>query len=370
VLLLELGVLRLEALRGVAHFHRQAAGVLVRGVALARDGQVRRRVLERDARVGRELPRHGRHQQSHEPIPGAQGREREAPGGIVVRGGELQLRPHGPGRGARVVDDRDRVTYQLAHDVAGQRSGGGAAYRRGPPFVGVVLRLIERQRGRARRGRDDVERRTKAPTGGRFARWRVQGREQAPGLILHSLPPGEGRRHLIHAACDRAELLGLVLVESLVVAARGHALERPDDVGERGGESPPVVPEPDAERHEHDHEDHRRLYRRLYRVVADFGGELPHGGDLGLEGGGGRGTGQLLEALAELDHVGLRASCAPPDGDTVGQTGDGDGQKRRGEEPADARHGMGHATATNRERAAAGQERRPHETLAGGWGVL
>src|SRR5439155_285824 len=168
--------------------------------------------------------------------------------------------------------------YQLAHDVAGQRSGGGAAYRRGPPFVGVVLRLIERQRGRARRGRDDVERRTKAPTGGRFARWRVQGREQAPGLILHSLPPGEG--------------------------------------------------------------------------------------------GGGRGTGQLLETLAELDHVGLRASCAPPDGDTVGQTGDGDGQKRRGEEPADARHGMGHATATNRERAAAGQERRPHETLAGGWGVL
>jgi len=48
------------------------------------------------------------------------------------------------------------------------------------------------------------------------------------------------------------------------------------------------------------------------------------------QGGEGRDAGQLLEALAELDHVGLRASCAPPDGDALGQAGDGDGEERRG----------------------------------------
>src|SRR5207253_8943874 len=45
VLVLELGVLRLEALRGVAYLHRQAARMLVRGLALAGNGQVRRGVL-------------------------------------------------------------------------------------------------------------------------------------------------------------------------------------------------------------------------------------------------------------------------------------------------------------------------------------
>src|SRR5690349_4682112 len=83
----------------------------------------------------------------------------------------------------------------------------------------------------------------------------------------------ERRRHLVHAVRNHAELLGLVLIESLVVVTRRHALERPDDVGERGCETPTVVPEPDAEHHEHDHEDHRGLGRRLDRVVADFGGE-------------------------------------------------------------------------------------------------
>src|SRR5207244_5270489 len=75
----------------------------------------------------------------------------------------------------------------------------------------------------------------------------------------------------------------------------------------------------------------------------------------GLEGGRGRDAGQLLEALAQLDHVGLGASRAPPDGAALRQTGDGDGEERRREEPADARNGrrakrrwLGHATATNR----------------------
>src|SRR2546429_1325328 len=52
VLVLELGVLRLEALRGVAHLHRPAARMLVRGLALAGNGQGRRGVLQRDAPVG------------------------------------------------------------------------------------------------------------------------------------------------------------------------------------------------------------------------------------------------------------------------------------------------------------------------------
>src|SRR5256886_1668208 len=94
---------------------------------------------------------------------------------------------------------------------------------------------------------------------------------------------------------------------------------------------------------------------KLPPAVASRGGALPHGHDLGLEGGRGRDAGQLLEALAQLDHVGLGASRAPPDGDALRQTGDGDGEERRGEEPADARNGrranrrwIRHATATNR----------------------
>jgi len=177
---------------------------------------------------------------------------------------------------------------------------------------------------------------------------------------------------VIHAARDHAEFLRLVLVESLVVPARRHSLKRAHDVGERRRQPPAVVPQPDPQRHEDDDEDHGRLHGRLDRVVAHVGGELPHGGDLGLEGGRGRDAGQLLEALAELDHVGLRASCAPPGGDAVGQAGDGDDEERRREEPADARHGrranrhwIGHATATNRGTRAAGQERR-HGDAGGG----
>src|SRR5213078_4480879 len=52
---------------------------------------------------------------------------------------------------------------------------------------------------------------------------RVQRAEQSSGLILHPLPPAERRRHLVDAVRDRAELLGLVLIESLLVATRRSA---------------------------------------------------------------------------------------------------------------------------------------------------
>src|SRR5439155_18298949 len=103
VLVLELGVLRLKSLRGVAHLHRQAARMLVRRLALTSNGQVRRGVLERDARVGGELASHGCDEQAHEPTLGAQRGERQPPGGIDVRRGELQLRPYGPRGGASIV---------------------------------------------------------------------------------------------------------------------------------------------------------------------------------------------------------------------------------------------------------------------------
>src|SRR2546428_76794 len=58
-----LGVRRPEARRGGAPPPGQGPGVLVGGFALAGEGQVRRRVLERDARMGGQPPRHGRDEQ-------------------------------------------------------------------------------------------------------------------------------------------------------------------------------------------------------------------------------------------------------------------------------------------------------------------
>src|SRR5256885_1977280 len=89
--------------------------------------------------------------------------------------------------------------------------------------------------------------------------------------------------------------------------------------------------------------------------AGGWGGGSRRGGGGGRRVGGGRRGARRLEPLAELDHVRLRPSRAPPDGDAVGRARHGDGEERRGEQPADARNGRRanrrwtrHATATNR----------------------
>src|SRR2546426_4962796 len=74
----EHGVLGLEPLGGVAQLDRQAARVPMRGLALARDREVRRRLLQDGAAVPAELPLEERHQQAGEDVLRAQGHEGEA----------------------------------------------------------------------------------------------------------------------------------------------------------------------------------------------------------------------------------------------------------------------------------------------------
>jgi len=256
VLRLQLGVLRLQPLRCAAHFYSQATGVLMGRFALAGDGQVGRGVLERYACVGGQLPRHGRDQQPHQPTLGAQGRKRQPSAGIAVRGGEVQLRPHGSGCGACMVDDGDRVTHQLAHDVARQGSRRGAVYGRRPPFVGVVLRLIERQRRRFGSARDHVERGTEAAPrrSPRAAARSAPSAGARPGpasaRARRAPPPSDSRRtrscRTLRAGSHRA-------VRGSGPPPLAGARPRRGRTGSRGGGGLYHRPTPSAT--EHDHED-------------------------------------------------------------------------------------------------------------------
>src|SRR2546426_12318962 len=74
----EHGVLGLEALGGVAQLDGQAPCVPVCGLALARDREVRRRLLQDGAAVPAEFPLEEGHQQAGEDVLRAQGHEGEA----------------------------------------------------------------------------------------------------------------------------------------------------------------------------------------------------------------------------------------------------------------------------------------------------
>src|SRR5207245_11092569 len=64
----EIGVLRLEPLRGMPHLHSEAAGVLVGGLALTREGEVGCCELEGIASLVGELLGHGGEEEADQPI--------------------------------------------------------------------------------------------------------------------------------------------------------------------------------------------------------------------------------------------------------------------------------------------------------------
>ena len=165
----------------------------------------------------------------------------------------------------------------------------------------------------------------------------MQRDEQLGHLRLHALPPRERRRHAVHSLGHDPELLGLRLVEPLVVMPAGDPLECADHVGERLLEAAPVVPQPHGQRHEDHAEDDRRRRRRLDGVVACLVGDVLELLDPSPERARPVALLHFLEVAGEVHHRRLRVASAAPGGVPVGETGDGDGEERRDEQPADAR---------------------------------
>ena len=154
-------------------------------------------------------------------------------------------------------------------------------------------------------------------------------------MVLHPLAPRQRGRHLIHAARDHPELLGLTLVQPRGVGSGRDPLQRQHDTRERPRQPAPVVPQADGERDEHDRQDDGRLDRGLDGVVAHIGGELAQLLELRLETKRRMQPLELFQAMGQVDHVGLGAAGALPGDVPVREHGDGDREERHREHPCD-----------------------------------
>ena len=124
VLLLEGGILGFEALSAEPHLGREPARLLVRRLALAREGEVGGRGLEQGVRVGSELRVEQRQHETHEPFARAQWQQCKAVGGPPV---QLEARADRVGRRARELEDARGIAHDLPHGGARQRSGPRSA---------------------------------------------------------------------------------------------------------------------------------------------------------------------------------------------------------------------------------------------------
>jgi hypothetical protein len=184
------------------------------------------------------------------------------------------------------------------------------------------------------RAGDHAERLRQAASG--FVGRGVERRQQLREILVQSLAPRERRRHVVHAARDRSEFVGLVLGHALAEVPRGHPLERGDHAAERRRQAAAVVPEAEAEDRQHRHEQHRRRHGRLHRAVAGVGSQLLQLRHLGRDGR--RGTEPLhpLQALSQVDHGLLCGAGALPRGDLRDEADEGHGDEGRREQAGDA----------------------------------